>query len=423
MVVTQHFKALFTFSRKAKGLVASCLLLVFGNAYAAPIYYNPWHRVPVASAELACLGAIDFFKNNPPNTYIDWSFDSAKFYSDFDSRIPGANGNYFSGQCRMLHTNPQVGTGDFYLPFEVVCLTGYIVVKKDSSVAQCITQGLNLTLTPAPNQSPPDPRPADTVGRSTLELIAKVTENGSPKAGVAVTFAVTADYSSGGHSSHSGMRPTGSVPVSGVTDANGEFKFQYQAGQFSGTEKITATCDTCSNKTAAHDLTVKVPDLTSLPADSTVPPRYELAGNTSAVGVKHKGNHYFTASALNNLSKLIDHYNSFAWQPVAVNDASIIWGGWFDIYSNWAGSHAEHRIGEEVDLGFLVGTNASKIKRGYDEVCKDKKVEIPSSILWHDIPKPAGKYDPHFHVRLSGSYTKGPSAGKYAPCKSDSGTK
>ena len=284
---------------------------------------------------------------------------------------------------------------------------------------------LTLTLTPAPNQKDPRPLKAEGKdGKSTHELIAKVTENGSPKAGVAVTFAVEVAANSGGHDHHNASRPEGELLQSDdVTDANGEIKLRFEAPEFAGTHVVAAFCSSCTNTSVTKNIDVKVPDLVALTADSSVPPRYELAGNTSPVGVKHKGNHYFTASAKAYLLNLIDHYNSFAWQPVAVNDASIIWGGWFDIYSNWAGSHAEHRIGEEVDLGFLVGTNASKIKRGYDEVCKDKKVEIPSTILWHDIPKPAGKYDPHFHVRLSGSYTKGPSAGKYAPCKSDSGTK
>ena len=303
-----------------------------------------------------------------------------------------------------------------------------IYTNAHGTEAGCGDNALQLSLTPAPNQTPPNPRPKGTEGKdpksSTHELIAKVTENGNPKAGVAVSFGVEVEANSGGHDHHDASRPKGEVKANSLTtDAKGEIKVTFQASQIAGKHVVAAVCSSCTNTSVTKNVDVKVPDLIPMQADSSVPPRYELAGNTSPVGVKHKGNHYFTASAKAYLLNLIDHYNSFAWQPVAVNDASIIWGGWFDIYSNWAGSHAEHRIGEEVDLGFLVGTNASKIKRGYDEVCKDKKVEIPSTILWHDIPKPAGKYDPHFHVRLSGSYTKGPSAGKYAPCESDSGTK
>ena len=318
---------------------------------------------------------------------------------------------------------PSAG-GQFCIYYSDVRGWGWAPLNTSEELYTCDTTS-TLTLSPAPNQKDPRPLKAEGKdGKSTYELIARVMEGSTPKAGVTVTFGVEPIANSGGHDHHNASRPEGELLQSDdVTDANGEIKLRFEAPEFAGTHVVAAFCSSCTNTSVTKNIDVKVPDLVALTADSSVPPRYELAGNTSAVGVKHKGNHYFTASAKAYLLRLIDHYNSFAWQPVAVNDASIIWGGWFDIYSNWAGSHAEHRIGEEVDLGFLVGTNASKIKRGYDEVCKDKKVEIPSTILWHDIPKPAGKYDPHFHVRLSGSYTKDPSAGKYAPCKSDSGTK
>jgi hypothetical protein len=126
-----------------------------------------------------------------------------------------------------------------------------------------------LTLTPVP-QTAPDPRPKGAEGKdgkSTLDLIAKVTDGSGPKAGVAVTFKITADYASGGHAGHSGTRPTGTVPASGVTDANGEFKLQFKSSEFAGSEIITATCTECSNKTAAAPVQVKVPDFPSSTAN------------------------------------------------------------------------------------------------------------------------------------------------------------
>jgi hypothetical protein len=63
-----------------------------------------------------------------------------------------------------------------------------------SQVRCSIDSNLKLSLTQAPNQVPPNPRPKGTEGKdpksSSLELIAKVTENGTPKAGVAVAFKV-----------------------------------------------------------------------------------------------------------------------------------------------------------------------------------------------------------------------------------------
>ena len=299
-------------------------------------------------------------------------------------------------------------------------------IRRDIGVGWERISAVNLTLTPAPNQK--DPRPKGTEGKdpksSTYELIAKVMEGSSSKAGVAVTFAVEVAANSGGHDHHDASRPkglvNGALTANGVTDGNGEIKVTFQADQVAGTHVVSAVCDSCTNKSVTKNVDVKVPDLVSLQAGRG----YTLEGNTSAVGVNHNGNHYFTESARNNLQKLIDHFNSFGWQPVGINDASLVWGGKFDSKGFWTtGFHDEHRIGEEVDIGFITGTNASKITKGYYEVCREKKVDIPSTILWHDIPKPPGKYDPHFHVRLSGTYTKGPAAGKYAKCDSDSKTK
>ena len=74
-----------------------------------------------------------------------------------------------------------------------------------------------------------------------------------------------------------------------------------------------------------------------------------------------------------------------------------------------------------VDISFAVGTDASKIKRSYDELCFSGKVDVPSTVLWHDIPRSAGgRYDPHFHVRLNGQYNTIPNVGKSAPCSRDS---
>ena len=315
-------------------------------------------------------------------------------------------------------------------PFRIIsggclCGTGIAYSNASGTEAGCKTVEKNsfLTLTPAPNQKDPRPLKAEGKdGKSTLELIATVTENGNPKAGVAVTFAVEPIANSGGHDHHDASRPKGEVKASRlVTDDNGEIKVTFQADQVAGTHVVAAVCDSCANKSVTKNVDVKVPDLVSLQPDSG----YTLEGNTSAIGVNHKGNHYFTVAARDNLRGLIEHFNSFGWQPVGINDASLVWGGKFDSKGFWTtGFHDEHRIGEEVDIGFITGTNASKITKGYYEVCREKKVDIPSTILWHDIPiSQGGKYAPHFHVRLSGTYTKGAAAGKYAKCDSDSKTK
>ena len=320
----------------------------------------------------------------------------------------------------MAHTNPQVGTGTFELPFEVQCLAGYIVVKKDTSVAQCITQGLDLILSPLP-QTPPDPRPAGTGGTSTLVLKATVTEGGSPKVGVAVTFAVEVVAGSGGHEKdHTGVRPPGTLSkTSGTTDANGEVKLTFSAEEVAGIHKVTATCNDCSNKTAVQEVKVKVPDLSPIspdtPKNKNGTYRYSLTssdpehqGQSRYVG----GQYYLTDEAKTNLYGLIDQFEEEGWGTVALNDASLFWGGLYDIAlpgipSHWTTPHSEHRLGEEIDISFTrAGNTISPAKQNefYKKFCEDKKVQVPFSILHHYVR------GPHFHVRLAAANRCGKTA-------------
>ena len=396
----QH-SAFSTFTRFCRRIFQTSLIIASYPALAAPIYYNPWDRVPVASAELACKRTIDYFSNNPPNTYVDWIFDRAEFGQDFDSRVAGANGNYFGGGCRFLHS-PELSGGFFYLPFEVVCLSGYIIIKKDSPVAQCITEGLNLTLTPAPNQK--DPRPKGTEGKdgkSTLELIARVTENGNPKAGVAVTFAVAVEANSGGHDHHDASRPEGELlQDEDVTDVNGEIKLRFEAPEFAGTHVVAAFCSKCANTSVTKNINVKVPNLIELEGDYSRTAKYELIGSTP----KHQGNHFFAPEALIALRKLLPIFAKYDWGVVGINDSSLKWGGRFDIAGRWNGSHHEHLEGKEVDLSFYkpFGTISEKNRQKvYDDLFESKGVGTPQ-VLWHLKDNPATPSYAHFHVYLLG---------------------
>jgi hypothetical protein len=85
------------------------------------------------------------------------------------------------------------------------------------------------------------------------------------------------------------------------------------------------------------------------------------------------------------------------WGTVALNDASLFWGGRYDIKSDWTGSHSGHREGREIDVSFnRAGNNPSAAKRKavYNKFCQDKKVSVPFTILHHYVAQP------HFHVYL-----------------------
>ena len=53
-----------------------------------------------------------------------------------------------------------------------------------------------------------------------------------------------------------------------------------------------------------------------------------------------------------NLLAIVDEYNSvYPEGPLLrLNDASLIWGGKFDISGKWTGDHKEHRRGDVIDI-------------------------------------------------------------------------
>jgi hypothetical protein len=190
----------------------------------------------------------------------------------------------------------------------------------------------------------------------------------------------------------------------GNTDANGEVRFNLKAPDVAGIHTVSAICNTCTNKAASKDMQVKVPDLLAI---SPNPPQnmdgtftYALtsvdkthAGN----GRYHHNQYYLTGQSIQNLLTLINAFSSEGWGTVALNDASLFWGGRYDITANWGAPHAGHREGREIDISFARAKNpvsAQKQKNFYKKFCETKAVQIPFSILHHYVA------NPHFHVYL-----------------------
>lgn len=114
-------------------------------------------------------------------------------------------------------------------------------------------------------------------------------------------------------------------------------------------------------------------------------------------GRYHHNQYYLTEQSRQNLRAMISDFAAEGWGTVALNDASLYWGGRYDITSNWKAPHAGHREGREIDISFARAGNpisAPKQKVFYDKFCKNKKVSFPFSILHHYVK------NPHFHVYL-----------------------
>ncbi|OLD25479.1 MAG: hypothetical protein AUJ04_07615 [Acidobacteria bacterium 13_1_40CM_3_55_6] len=166
-----------------------------------------------------------------------------------------------------------------------------------------------------------------------------------------VHLSLSAGSSLGGHVSHSGSRPLGTLAATqGTTNAQGIFETTYTAPIFGGDVYISGTLDG-SSISRVLDMIVAVDGLDELGEAAD----YSLVGGNTT----HPSNHWGTATALTNLPLIAsDYLNQFPDTVVPdgvlrYNDMSLIWGGKFDYDgSNWCSScaHDEHRIGINCDV-------------------------------------------------------------------------
>lgn len=195
-------------------------------------------------------------------------------------------------------------------------------------------------------------------------------QNGVVQAGKQVTITVNVQSGTngvpdgnGGHL-HTENRPKGVFTCSSslgaspatctlTTDYSGQAPFIFVATPVSGAHTITATCTGCGN-TATAPVNVKVDDLIPIPAS----PRYALQDSTGAViGAipgKHTANHYLTSTAIGKLEKLAKLYTTKINSKgmLYLNDASLVWGGLFDVGSStpWSSPHSLHDKGRSLDI-------------------------------------------------------------------------
>jgi hypothetical protein len=249
---------------------------------------------------------------------------------------------------------------------------------------------------------------------NTLPIIATVKDqNGqAPNPAVTVHVSLTVDPTSGGHDHGDSARPRGGIAGvktcasdsecwSGTTDGNGQVVFNFNSTEASGTHTISATCDGCGN-TATKPVDVKVGGLWPIP-DSVY---YALTedGSTEVIGstTEHKGNHNHhltNAAALKIWRLAADYYNYQVLNGVTsptllhLNDASLKWGGVFDIDADWVPDHVEHRRGTVVDV--RANSSPGAIPAADFDIFKNM-----AKTLRIDPHFEGGSTNQHFHLRL-----------------------
>jgi hypothetical protein len=145
-----------------------------------------------------------------------------------------------------------------------------------------------------------------------------------------------------------------------TTDVNGQVVFNFNPTDASGKHTISATCDgngrSCTN-TATANVNVMVAGL--WPILGSVYYALTEDGSSKVIGDNgnHSGNHYLTTAASLQLWRLAAGFYDFQLrQGVAkptilhLNDASLMWGGKFDVAGKWTGYHYEHNKGNVIDI-------------------------------------------------------------------------
>jgi hypothetical protein len=185
----------------------------------------------------------------------------------------------------------------------------------------------------------------------------------------------------------------------------------FTAPEVAGIHTIKATCTTCSNSPATKEIQVKVPDLVNI---FTLPYRdpqwaYPGIGQTS----QHFDQHYLTVSAATRMLDISRKFQKI-WPTapkLTLNDASLIWGGKFDISGTWQQNpraHAEHRIGESIDIrantarGAVPANIRDEVFRWLRKASRPADNIPPDFVIDSVTPLREGIGTPneHFHLRL-----------------------
>jgi len=330
-------------------IISATLLTTVGLAHASGNLVTPPASLFYVSSWVSCVPGTEVSYPNPsctiqssPLSCADVSIAALQscvagavggpvhinnYYGNFTRNSPWGFTDAISNKlgCKPEHSQ-LVGT-------VCSCIDPYV---PDPAKTSCVKEQYKLSLTPDTATIEPG---------KTYTFTATVTNQDgiTPIEDVPVSVKVEVDPTSGGHDHGGSDRPKGSVsPASGNT----ALSITFTSTEISGTHTITATCDLCNNGPQTATIYVKVKELTTLTESSD----YELIGGET--GKAHTDNHYLTATAKENLLAIVEKYNKkYPDGPLLhLNDASLIWGGKFDISGHWTGDHKEHRRGEAIDI-------------------------------------------------------------------------
>ncbi len=247
--------------------------------------------------------------------------------------------------------------------------------------ANIMAGGLNVTITPAKKTVYPflnNSRKSYFIGKYSTPVDIKVTCGGIPAVSAQVSTQVrmaagTETFGGHDHGTVDGSnKPTGwMLNTSGQTDATGLFTTQYHASEFSGQDEIIATAS-YKGATATSPpvvITSKIPGLIpiTLPAGSPhqfvggrcehygAPTPWDTNKTAACRGMTGTSNQYISPAIKGTFDKLLNEYSRlYPGVGLYINDASLKFGGMFDVNGGWctkcSEGHDVHRLGFDVDF-------------------------------------------------------------------------
>ena len=266
--------------------------------------------------------------------------------------------------------------------------------------SKVVVKAKNIILTVTSNLS--EVRPKTTGGQNSALITVKAFKEGQPGVGVPVQLKIEPISMSGGHDHPHVNRPKGVLSATaGITDAQGKLSpIQYEAPIIGGEEEIIVSSPQAQSN-AKVKIVVRVGGLEPLP----ISPLYELVGapnnhagtndpcRTIPPASQHSQNHYGTSILTSAIMSIAATYESLhSGIRLRVNDMSLASGGVFDYRNDWQTPHAEHKVGENADIGFK-GINNSNL-------CEDiKRGRLLRSIETYTRGL-VKTHDDHYHIRI-----------------------
>lgn len=219
----------------------------------------------------------------------------------------------------------------------------------------------NIVLTPS------EVRPRGTGGNNEADVSFTLTKP-APPAGCTLQLSVEPVPQSGGHNHESG-RPSGALSDSMLLFSSGETgpkSVKYASCEVSGIENIKAMSEEIGSVTEKK-ISIKVPTLYPLGESDF----FRLTGVTSG----HSDNHYGTSSTVGRVTAAAQDYFEETGVAIGINDMSLIWGGLFDINSDWSTPHSKHRVGKSIDVDHY-GADEKKLNRIMEEKYRCSRYEV-----------------------------------------------